>query len=483
MLYLKDKDWKKIIPIVIMGVCCIFMVGTIVNATAYTTLVSDDYSHGMGIGAFGVGALEYLRSSVNYAKKMYMTWQGTYFAMFIQALLSPINNFGLPQLRVVMIVNALLFFGGLILFVRTFLRKVVKGNTVVFMVICTTILFMMTAYEAYDEIFFWFSGATSYSFPLSFLLLASTCALKANDNQKKTYTVLAVVLGIAAMGGTLAVAGTGCYFMLVVTVYSIWRDGKFNRRNAAIFLMWLIGALINALAPGNFIRHGVIDSTGVHPVSALFDAIEVINTRCQWLFENTNITVCFIIVFICGIYLGKKFLINKKYCVMSLFALFTPIVTAFPVALGYSGQAFFSRCLFLYDFAIITTSLNFFGAAGALIASKMEMAECKKVMFLFGMFAIFACTMDSYGFDNVKVVEISEDIRNGSYGNQYEAVKAFYEKLESYEPGSDVRIPASQFPGYKSNYYNFSLSEDPTAYFNTVVASYYGFNSLALYTE
>lgn len=104
-------------------------------------------------------------------------------------------------------------------------------------------------------------------------------------------------------------------------------------------------------------------------------------------------------------------------------------------------------------------------------------------MFLFGMFAIFACTMDSYGFDNVKVVEISEDIRNGSYGNQYEAVKAFYEKLESYEPGSDVRIPASQFPGYKSNYYNFSLSEDPTAYFNTVVASYYGFNSLALYTE
>lgn len=105
----KDKDWKKMIPSVIMNLFCIFMVATIANASAYTILGADDYVHGNGVGAFGVGFFEYLKASLRYAKTMYLTWQRTYFSMFIQALLSSINNYRMSQLRVVMISNAQLF--------------------------------------------------------------------------------------------------------------------------------------------------------------------------------------------------------------------------------------------------------------------------------------------------------------------------------------------------------------------------------------
>lgn len=107
------KKYGKGALIAVNGLVIFFMVYVIAASAGYTVLVGDDFTHGVRVGAFHVPFFQYFVASLQYMKEIYLDWQGTYFAMFIQALLSPINNFGLPQLKAVMILNVLLFAGAL----------------------------------------------------------------------------------------------------------------------------------------------------------------------------------------------------------------------------------------------------------------------------------------------------------------------------------------------------------------------------------
>ena len=93
-------------------------------ASSYSVLASDDFSHVFGVGVFHSNFIDYFIASIKYSATMYMGWQGTYFSMFLQALLSPLNNFGFPQLRCVMVTNSTLFFLALIFFLFTILKKI-----------------------------------------------------------------------------------------------------------------------------------------------------------------------------------------------------------------------------------------------------------------------------------------------------------------------------------------------------------------------
>lgn len=83
----------------------------------YTVLSGDDFTHGVRVGVYHVSLPRCFAASLLYVQDLYMDWQGTWFSMFLQAFLSPINNFGLPQLRAVMVGNALLFLVSLAVFV------------------------------------------------------------------------------------------------------------------------------------------------------------------------------------------------------------------------------------------------------------------------------------------------------------------------------------------------------------------------------
>ena len=103
---------RKYGEIFISIVCLIVIAVTVVVLTlgaGYTVLLGDDFTHGVRVGAFHVSFPNYLAASFRYVKDLYLDWQGTFFAMFLQAFLSPINNFGLPQLKVVMTGNVLFF--------------------------------------------------------------------------------------------------------------------------------------------------------------------------------------------------------------------------------------------------------------------------------------------------------------------------------------------------------------------------------------
>lgn len=171
------KIWKKkileIIPTVISVGISMACVLSIIISSGYSVLAADDFGHAYKIGFESNNLWEYILTSLNFSKEIYMTWQGTYFSMFIQALLSPVNNFGMPQLRIVMLSNSILFFSSLFFLIWTLFRNFNNKRDIKWVLfIYTCLVYMITAYDDYREIFFWFSGAASYTFPLSLLFFS-----------------------------------------------------------------------------------------------------------------------------------------------------------------------------------------------------------------------------------------------------------------------------------------------------------------------
>lgn len=73
-----------------------------------------------------------------------------------------------------------------------------------------------------------------------------------NIGNKRINIVSAIFFGICAMGGSPVVVGTGCYVALLIVVYKILEDKMIPKKHLVVFLLWLAGAVINTVAPGNY---------------------------------------------------------------------------------------------------------------------------------------------------------------------------------------------------------------------------------------
>lgn len=420
---------------------------------------------------------------MNYAVKEYREWQGTYFSMFIQALLSPINNYGMRQLRCIMTVNSLLLFASLLYLIFTLLRNLGKEYIYLKFIIAAMICFMICGYTAYTEIFFWFSGATSYSFPFSFMLIGIACFIKIREKEKNAkYIVIGIVCGIMAMGGSLTVTGTGCFVLLLIYLYKCI-EKKNILKSGRVLAVWALCACINAFAPGNFVRHELIDDSGVHVMNALQNGLTIAEQRWDFFFNNTNFALFMMLFVLFGylVFVKRDFTGNLKIrLVFSFLGIFTPVVTAFPLALGYSGINVPNRCEFVLDMSIIITDFNLAFTLGILIAKRIKEQLKEMVVLIMTVAASVYLMLDGFEAQDIKITEISKELQDGIYEDHYYSCKEFYKSLETYEKGSDVIISKEDFPTDIENTQNIILSKDPTMWINTAVAQYYGFHTISV---
>lgn len=256
------RKWVE--PAVVAGnvAAILFMAGVVVSSARCTVLVGDDYTHAVRVGSFHASLPAYLAASLRYSRELYLDWQGTYFAMFLQAFLSPLNNFGLPQLKVVMVCNALLFFAALfgVWWAASGLIWREGRAYGLRLTIYTLLLFAILDAQVFAEIFFWYSGAVAYSLPFSTALLALAALLLSNrggvpGRGRNVCFVLSAILLFLAGGGSLIVSGTACYAALLLTVGFYLASGEVSAGNIAVTVSGILGALLNAAAPGNYARH------------------------------------------------------------------------------------------------------------------------------------------------------------------------------------------------------------------------------------
>lgn len=468
-----------VLNIVLIGLMAVVMcVGA-----SYTVLIGDDFTNGVRIGAFHVPFFAYVGASFDYVKSMYLDWQGPYFAMFVQAFLSPINNFGLGQLRIVMILNVLFFMGSLFFLVWTALGYVTDGQdgkTHVKLTLFSVILFSILDAGIFTEVFFWYCGASAYCVPLSVLQVSAGLFLAANKEQisgrkRNILTAAAAVTLFLAAGGSLAITGTGCYVILLMAAGFFLASKKISVRNIIIVGSGIIGALINVAAPGNYARHSEMAGEGFRLFQAVKWTVKNVCVEVERLSKETLFGVMIIAMILAGVYLSDRIQRSlTSYGIVSVLALLSGFVTAFPIAFGYGSSLFPNRCYFVLDVTLVLSLLNFAVFMGCCVDRWSGLWENKSavavlVILMFAMLLTGEETMDSSAF-----LTVAKSVNNGSYREYYEKCTAVYDYLENC-PEEDVVI---EVPAFIENFACFYLDEDETGWVNVGVARYYHKNSV-----
>lgn len=487
---------KRTAEILISVACVIVIVASIVvfsMGAGYTVLSGDDFTHGVRVGAFHVSLPEYFAASLLYVKDLYMDWQGTWFSMFLQAFLSPINNFGLPQLRAVMVGNALLFLASLAVLLwvgLSFFRPeaapggeaVSGGKGLIPLRFAVLALFFLTVVNAdvYAEIYFWFSGAVAYSMPFSLLLIGLTLFLLINREstslrRKKVLAGIAAVLLFLSSGGSLAVAGVGCYVTLMLTVAFYLSARKVSGYNLAVFAAGLAGALINAAAPGNFSRHDETAGAGLHFVQAAACTVRMFAGESGRLFRETILGLVFLVMIAAGLYLsGRCRVALRGYGIATVLALLAGLVADFPVALGYGGSYVPNRCYFIIDTTMVISLLNLALFLGICCHRLLGLPSDARTVAVLLYICLAAVIVTPLAVEGLPMYRVARYVHNGSYREYYGKCVELYDYLETC-PEEDVEL---EMPDFIDDFECFYFDEDEDGWVNQGIAAYYGKRSV-----
>ncbi len=472
---LNKKDAVCIISCIMTGlVCWIFII-----ASRWSFYMADDFSHANAAGIYGNDIWGLFRASVGYMIQMYKTWQGTYFAMFLQEFLSPLSGFGEKQLAAVMTGSCLLFMAAVILLVREICGAAGMERHVT-SVICFLVLFSVLGFRAWTEIFYWFSGAVSYTIPLSMAMLADVFYL---ENRNMPAYVAACILAFLASGGSLEVAGTSCFGILIILSVKGYKN--LRKKDYIFFSTAVLGALINAAAPGNFVRRGRIDSSGLHAGAALIRSVHQVILSFEYLLFQTPFLMIVILCVIIGIYAGggKWFSKLAAYKLIAMCAVM-PVVTCFPVCLAYhlsDGRVYFpNRCEFVCVFVVIIAIMSISVMLGVFLADTGIVKGYKAA----GTVLLISCLImsvqdEKYRYSNTVIYRMYNSESVHAFKNYHESVMEIYRKIEKDEDADVVidSLPAavSDFPDMGAG-----LSVDSKNWQNQSIAGYYGKNSVAL---
>lgn len=449
----------------------------IIIVSGYTFCHADDFIHANAVGMYGESVGKLFVASLKFSKKMYFTWQGTYTAMFLQAFLSPLNGFGDVQLHIVMILNAVLFIISLLLFIDSVCIKLNLSSSWIISSLCIVGVFGFTGWE---EVFYWFSGATSYSFPMSFCLLGIAIMLRFENTMK--VCLGGAVLMLLASGGTLEVAGTGCFVLLGICIIKKI-TGSIRIKDFIVFGMALTGALINAMAPGNYVRYDVIDDTGLHFGTAVLSTILEVVHSLENLVCDTPLVLIIIIATIVGAYNGRNLKQKdpKLLGYVALLCVGTPFVTCFPVCLAYGSGYFPNRCRFIEIVVWVIVLILLASIVGYVKSGQIISLFKKEVCIIVIMFLIIMANSNfSWRLSQSVPWIMWENIAQGLYKEYYYKVASIYNNIEN-DVNENVFI--YEKPQVIDDFAEMYLSEDMSDAYNAGIAQYYQKQSVQYVSE
>ena len=471
---MKKSSWSTCILIFL----AVITVTPIIIASDYSFYHADDFIHANVVGVYDEGIGKLLGASLRFAKSMYLTWQGTYTAMFLQAFLSPLNGFGHAQLRIVMILNIILFIVSLGYFMESVCRRLNINNFWTIFSLCIIGIF---GFVGWHEVFYWFSGAVSYSFPMSFCLLGIAIILRCPNSVKGC--VAAAVLMLLASGWTLEVAGIGCFILLGICIIRKI-SGNVGVKEFIVFGTALIGALINTVAPGNYVRHAVIDDTGLHfGTAVLSTALETIHSLEDLVFD-IPVVLIMIIATITGAYFGRDIRSkNTKILLQSvLLCVGTPFVACFPVCLAYSGGGYFpNRCKFIETVVWVVALILIASIVGYIKSEQIIKLIKKDVYIALAMFMVIMANINSsWRFSQSVFWKMWEEIAQGSYREHYNEVHELYNLIAS---DTNENVFVYEKPQSIDDFAEVYLSEDMSDNYNRAIAQYYHKESVQYVSE
>lgn len=425
----------------------------------------------------------YFKSIIEFLKNNYLGWQGTYSGIiFITSL--PYHFGGLVALRIEMIITAICFFISLFLSLYALLKyftSSIKINSVCSLLIYFCSIFYLINFFDIQEIFYWHTGLSVYTIPLIFCFITFFSFFYYYTNKNKVFIGIGVVTAIIAAGGSLDISGFLCSVLLVF----ICIDFFINRKIYSTILIGItafIGSIINAFAPGNFVRHEYIDKK-LNIMSSFFKTSKHIYSSILEDLQFGFLLPLFIIVFILSFYELKDSKIKFKYpFLITLSALISCIITDFPVFLGYNGESLPTRCIFIEKTSLMVYTILISIYWSGWFAEKQFKLFTKE--FFIGLTVVCVIPLSMYLLKPSHSRLLSVKMLFYELKGDYKKVSKKQEKLlNSIKESTDENIILYIEPDeneYWTNIKEIGLTEDTNDWINIAVSKYYNKNSIVV---
>ena len=257
-----------------------------------------------------------------------------------------------------------------------------------------------------------------------------------------------------------------------------------KRTDCIVFGIAVAGALMNALAPGNYVRHSMIDNSGLHLKLAVGSAIfEVLYTIEELLF-NTPFLLIMIIAVMAGVKISRdsKQTNQKSLFMIILLSIITPFVTCFPVCLAYSGRGYFpNRCEFIEMTVVVIALLVIAIAVGHLFNQWFESWNKKEMVVALVLILIFMPNINpAWKLTQLVPFQMWELISEDAYKKYYSEVNEIYDFI-AHDSNEDVFI--YEEPQAVLHFPSIDISEDMSDGMTKAIALYYGKQSVQFVSE
>lgn len=457
-----------LLPIMAISLLALPLKDDFFNANRMRMVLGQEYS--------------YIKAAWSETLYYYKNVSGYFFGAFLNFFITPLLRGGIPAVRGTVLAINLFFYASLYFFTDSVLKFFfdrIDRKKILFIYIIA--LISVTNNYGNIETWTWYCVLIGYVFIVACMFWGILFFLKALQNDKIGYVSVASVIGFLVSGGPLNVTALNCGLFLIVGIMGYFIYKKI-RTPIICFGSALAGGLINAAAPGNFIRHEQIDmSYGI--VSSLKDAMGEGVSRVIALLTSTPFVLLLVIFFIFSL---KNINQAKKewkiHPIIILLLIFVGVmIVVFPVRLGYNAAYQPRRCIWVED---ITIYIGMFGwsaylagwlkGRGGEFELKKEHWLCIAVSSLF-----FVCSLG--GIRNVEYYPTVQMIRQLSNGQLKQCAEFWEGILEEIETSTerDVVIYRESILGNEL-VLTPGMGEDTEDWENKIVAEYYGKDSVCI---
>lgn len=441
---------------------------------------ADDFSFANAIKEYRVQSDNYFLALCKFVKSRWFTWSGRWLGGLFPSGLHPLVISDNPYvlLEIEMAISVLIFVFSFAILIDSILKYIFSISSIktrnIFILLS---IFTILNTEIYSEIFYWYTGVI-YICMVGSELLTFALMLRYFENiHRKWITVLFSIIGFYTCNGLQAIVPV--FLVYVVAIICKYRQEKrIYKQDCVIFILFLTSALLSVCAPGNFARHSVIDSTGVHFIKASIYTCNNLITLSIKLLSNPAVIGLMTVFFCLGVHLFLKhgsFKINLL--VTSVFFVLLMFGMMFPVSLGYSSSSIPNRILFMFavHFLICVCIMMIFG--GNYAAKYMGTLRKKRdgiymILVLFFLSHIFL----SGWFQQSPYYVTTENICNDERVHDQWIV--LLNSIES-DKGAAVQIDSSAI-AHSPVLKDVGISTDSSSWINQAIAQYYGKESVAL---
>lgn len=323
----------------------------------YTIMATDDYAYYMNLKDLALSNNLFV-AAFQAAKNYYLTWQGTFSSVYLTYLFMMIANGNLTILHIELCIVILTLLIALFLLAQELnlllFQKEDWGKTVFLYIV---FLLLGMNHQSPNEAMYWFNGAFVNTSMLGVGLLA-ICLLLRYYRLGGTYRiVMSCIFAFLSAQGPLTIAGFMNAFLLGLCGLLYLKGDKKRGTLLLPFLFCFIAALINALAPGNYLRQGQYDGSGLFVTDAFFNTFYALVVRIGVLLHNSYLLLgmSLLILFIFKNKERLKVPFSIHPFILWVYSFFILFCTMFPYCLGYHTRTMIvsRQCFFMELYTVI----------------------------------------------------------------------------------------------------------------------------------